>query len=140
MSAVDAARNIEIVSQMKGKAIPGGVHEGRFTSRGVAAPSCSSRLGRLAEADRLVSERGGSLVHRLREAHRACSEPRNNGERLAVETGGYLYAPTIVRNATEGSVFLPVYAELNASVPESMHADAASSYANFRFYSEPMLT
>ena len=45
-----------------------------------------------------------------------------------------------VRNATEGSVFLPVYAELNASVPESMHADAASSYANFRFYSEPMLT
>ena len=57
MSAVDAARNIEIVSQMKGKAIPGGVHEGRFTSRGVAAPSCSSRLGRLAGRSAKTRER-----------------------------------------------------------------------------------
>ena len=54
---MEEARNSEIVSQMKGKAIPGGVHEGRFTSRGVAAPSCSERFGRLAGRSAKTRER-----------------------------------------------------------------------------------
>ena len=40
----------------------------------------------------------------------------------------------------EGGAFLPVYGELNATPPVNMHVDAKSSYANFRFLSEPMLT
>merc|ERR1712078_715386 len=35
-----------IVSQMNGKAMPGGVQDGRLTSIGVALPFCSSRFGR----------------------------------------------------------------------------------------------
>ena len=45
--AIDAAvaRSAVIVSQMNGKAMPGGVQDGRLTSTGVALPFCASRLG-----------------------------------------------------------------------------------------------
>jgi hypothetical protein len=36
-----------IDSQIIGKATPGGVHFGRFTSNGVGFPPCASRFGRL---------------------------------------------------------------------------------------------
>lgn len=36
--------------------------------------------------------------------------------------------------------YLPVYATLNATKPANMHDGRDPSYANFRFYSEPMLT
>jgi hypothetical protein len=35
--------------------------------------------------------------------------------------------------------YLPVYAALNTTPPKNMHAGRDPSYANFRFYSEPML-
>ena len=40
----------------------------------------------------------------------------------------------------DGGQFLPVFAMLNATPPVNMHATKDSSYSNFRFYSEPMLT
>lgn len=36
--------------------------------------------------------------------------------------------------------FLPVFAALNQTPPDNMHDGAGPSYANFRFYSEPLLT
>ena len=45
-SSAEVARSTAMVVQMIGKAMPGGVHEGRLTSRGVALPSCAARSGR----------------------------------------------------------------------------------------------
>eukprot|EP00965_Chrysotila_dentata_P075425 2491092-Pleurochrysis_carterae.AAC.3 len=53
----DVARSTEIESQMMGNAMPGGVHEGRFVSTGVALPFCAERLGRLAGSGEKIRER-----------------------------------------------------------------------------------
>eukprot|EP00962_Isochrysis_galbana_P014468 scaffold4145_cov115-Isochrysis_galbana.AAC.16 len=59
-SRAEVARSRDIDVQMMGKAMPGGVHEGRFTSMGVALPACAERSGRDAgsgENTRDLSER-----------------------------------------------------------------------------------
>ena len=56
-SVDDAARRHEMVSQMKGNAMPGGVHDGRLTSLGVALPSCSARFGREAGRSEKMRDR-----------------------------------------------------------------------------------
>merc|ERR1719409_1921972 len=55
-----------IVSQMNGKAMPGGVQDGRLTSTGVALPFCASRLGlelSSNETTRLRSDRNANSSH-----------------------------------------------------------------------------
>lgn len=47
---------------------------------------------------------------------------------------------SVTNASTSKFPFVPAFAVVNASPPTNMHADRASSYANFRFYSEPMLT
>jgi len=53
-----------IESQMMGKAMPGGVHAGRFTSLGVALPSCADRSGRDAGSSEKTRERNDRKANR----------------------------------------------------------------------------